>query len=99
VSEAQAALEEGRHADAFTRARDALAILDQRLLVGVESVWLDEQRQDLEGLTLEALECMAATGRAACTGSAARAARRRAMRPWPSTSPANTASPMSSAKH
>jgi DNA-binding SARP family transcriptional activator len=62
VAEAHAAGERGEHAEAFSRARAALELLEQGLLVGLESAWVDEQRQDLEELAIVALECVAAAG-------------------------------------
>ena len=62
VEEAQAALEKERPADSFTHAREALDLLDQTLLVGVQSSSLDEERRGLEELATQALECVAGAG-------------------------------------
>jgi DNA-binding SARP family transcriptional activator/tetratricopeptide (TPR) repeat protein len=62
VGEARAALEKERPADSFTHAREALGVLDQTLLVGVESSWLDDERRNLEELATQALECVAGAG-------------------------------------
>jgi DNA-binding SARP family transcriptional activator len=62
VAAAHAALERARPAEAFSRAREALAVLEQGLLVDVETRWLDEQRRELDELAIGALECVAAAG-------------------------------------
>jgi DNA-binding SARP family transcriptional activator len=62
VAAAHAALEQERPAEAFSRAREALEVLEQGLLVDVETRWLDEQRRELDELAIGALECVAAAG-------------------------------------
>jgi DNA-binding SARP family transcriptional activator/DNA-binding CsgD family transcriptional regulator len=57
-------LEAGDARAAYESARLALEIADRGLLPGLEAPWIDERRAELADLRVEALEALAAAGRA-----------------------------------
>ena len=52
----------GQHAEAFSEAVDAEKILSGGLLPGLEASWIDDRRNELEELRLQALELIARSG-------------------------------------
>ncbi len=62
IETARAREDEGRHREAFEAAEEADRILAGGLLPGLEASWIDEYRNQLDDLRLQALELIARAG-------------------------------------
>jgi SARP family transcriptional regulator, regulator of embCAB operon len=59
VERAEAALADGRHAEARSAATTAVGLAGRRFLPGEDGLWVEEKRRRLQRLLLRALECNA----------------------------------------
>jgi DNA-binding SARP family transcriptional activator len=78
IEKARTLVDEGGHREAFDEAVEAEGILSGGLLPGLEAGWIDEYRNELEDLRLQALELIARSG--SRLGEAERARGERAAR-------------------
>jgi len=62
IHRAESAVATERWREAWAPSRIALHTANRGFLPGLDAPWIDEQRRDLEGIQVRALECVAATG-------------------------------------